>query len=140
MIKELIGASIRDFSRACNLVCIEFVRRDGNKFSFHIQSFFRIVHNSTILVSSEDIYRCRSDCKAEEFEWDVPGKSIFDESLEKLLPFISDLSVVDVKSANCGDLIITFDDDTSLQVFVDTVESEEKYRILGNGESWVVCS
>lgn len=127
---EFIGKKISNISRVCDLVCIEFKSSDQETVSLHIQSFFRFIKNNKVFICSDDMCRCDSQYENEEFEWDVPGKSVYDKSIIKHYDMICDSAVLQINQNSLGDLTIAFENDIALQIFVDTTETEEKYRII----------
>ena len=139
MIQSLIGKSITRINRVCDLVCIQF-GIEPDDISIHIQCFFRFLKDKKIVLCSEDMYRCDSRFSYEAFEWDVPGQSIYDDSLSKNLEALQNGKVVKIHQTDCGDFTIFFDGDIQLQVIIDTVEKEEKYRIFSRCGEIVINS
>ena len=79
LLTQIIGGKINNISRVCDLICIEI---SNNKNTFiHIQSFFRILKNNKVIIYTEDIYRCKKYINSDNFNWDIPGDSIFDEAV-----------------------------------------------------------
>ena len=140
-LNNFLGGRIASLSRACDMVCIGFNLSNSNEIYIHIQSFFRILKDNMIIVSSQDMCRRGSNCKDnEEFNWDVPGQTRYDDSLNEHIGTLIGSVVVDVKQETNGDLVLFFNNDVVLQIFIDTVEIEEKYRIFSDTDGIVVDS
>lgn len=137
---KLRGGKISKISRSCNLISIQVKGKDEEEIFLHIQSFFRILKNRKILVSSDDIYRCGEKCSAENFVWDTPGNSVFDEVLQTYITQICNVKILQVKQEESNDLIITLEDGWMLQILIDTTISEEKYRIFNQKRNIVIYS
>ena len=137
---ELLGSKISQISRVCDLVCMQLTTPKGNKLCLHIQSFFRIIKDRDVIISSEDMYRCASSSNYESFEWDVPGNSIYDQALEKIREDLYNAAIVEYNRNDIGDMSITFENNLILQILVDTTESEEKYRIFNDTDCDIVNS
>jgi len=130
LLSKIINKKISNISRACDLVSIQFDGDGHSDIILNIQCFFRFLKNNKIIISSEDMFKCDDD--QEDFEWDIPGKSIYDKSVNHNKEILFDLKVIDVQKNNVGDLEIKFTDNVLLQIFINTVEAEEKYRIFDN--------
>lgn len=138
LIKSLIQSKIVDISRVCDLICVQFETRDKKEISLHVQSFFRIIRGQQIILTSEDMYRCGKKCDSEVFEWDIPGNSIFDECLCSNKRWIYKERLIKIKRKKCGDLLLTFENNMFMQIFVDTTCVEEKYRIFDDSQDSVI--
>ena len=137
---ELLGSKIFQISRVCDLVSMQLTTQKGNELCLHIQSFFRIIKDRDVIISSEDMYRCASSSNCESFEWDVPGNSIYDQALEKIREDLYNAAIVEYNRNDIGDMSITFENNLILQILVDTTESEEKYRIFNDTDCDIVNS
>lgn len=133
----LIGGRISGISRICDLVCFDF-ECEENEISLHIQSFFRIMQNETVIISSNDIYRCGMNCENGSFEWDIPGNSVIDDSLEKYRQKLFSSKIIQSQIENTGDLVIVFENNIILQIFIDTTVLEEKYRIFDSNNNYEI--
>ena len=129
LIRDLIQSKIIKISRICDLICIEFETREQKEVYLHIQSFFRIIRNKKIILSSEDMYRCGEKCNSEQFEWDIPGNSIFDECLINNKDLYQ-YQLLNVKFTKYGDVRFLFENNIIIQIMIDTTCIEEKYRIF----------
>ena len=139
-VEKIIGGRITDITRVCDLVSLRVFLPSKKVVYIHIQTFFRVLWKDGLIISSEDMYRCAEWGDKEHFKWDVPGNSIFDDSIKKHLDIIKKSHIIGVTKQTAGDLIIFLEDDLSLQLLVNTVESEEKYRIFDNTGSLVFNS
>ena len=140
LFNSLIGGTIVNVDRVCNLITINICTADKKELHLHIQSFFRIIEKDKIILSSEDIYRCGTKTKMDDFEWDVPGQSVFDESMTEINKIIINSVITKVQKEKSGDLIIYADNDICLQAIIDTTEKEEKYRLFNSKEDIIVES
>ena len=136
---HLIGAKISEIHRICNLISFHF--KLGEKFTYlHVQSFFRILQNHKVIISSEDYYRCGKNGDEENFEWDRPGSSIFDDCVKEHLEKLRNAAVTELKESENGDLTINFENAICMQILIDTTETEEMYRIFDDINSTEVVS
>ena len=127
--KSILGGKISNISRVCDLVCIQ-IETCNEVVCIHIQSFFRFLKNGNVVISSNDIYNCSDKFNDEDFEWDVPGKSVFDESLNLYKKDLFNISILKIKRNRAGDLKIIFQHGYVLEILIDTIKNEEKYRIF----------
>ena len=140
ILDKLINCRIAEISRVCDLICIRFISPNKKEISLHVQSFLRFLNGDKILVCSDDMYRCLDGYDSESFEWDVPGKSVYDLSLKNSGVVDANSTVIKCEKNSAGDLKIIFSDGMILQIIVNTVEKEEKYRIFDNTETFVLES
>ena len=133
---KIIEGKIISVSRICNLISIRIKSKSEEFVSLHIQSFFRITNSTRVLVSSEDIYRPNSEHQ-EEFNWDVPGESIFDESINKYKKDLLQAKIQQVLVKITGDIDIFLDNGFIIQIIIDTTISSEKYRIFDEMKEFV---
>ena len=136
----IIGKNIVDINRVCNMLCIEFQSPKGVCVSLHVQSFFRVSQRNKILISSEDMFRCNDEREINDFQWDVPGKSVFDKSIVDYHDLLFNSLVTKVEQNEIGDCFIFFNNDLVFQIFIDTTETEEKYRLFDTFDSLEVYS
>lgn len=140
MINKLIGCKLDGASRILNLASLEFKSKESETMHLHIQCFFRIVNGGTVLVSSEDMYECRSNIDPDDFKWDAPGQSLYDECiLEKCKKLLYSSAIISAEKNSIGDLVIRFENGLELQAFVNsTTDDCEMYRIFDEKEHFVV--
>ena len=130
LINALIQSQIVNISRICDLICVQFETTNRERVFLHIQSFFRIIKGKKIILCSEDMYKCGKKADQKLFEWDIPGDSIFDENLIDKMGLICQCKLLGVRFAKNGDMVLSFDNDMTIQVMMDTTCIEEKYRIF----------
>ena len=140
LLKKIIGGKLGDITRICNLISIRLDFEEQNNVFLHIQSFFRILKDGKVILSSEDMYKCGKNSDDENFVWDTPGKSLFDESIKEHTNDLVGTCIIDCKKIDSGDCIISFEKDIVFQILIDTVEFEEKYRVFDDTEAFVVNS
>ena len=80
------------------------------------------------------MYRCGKDASEDQFNWDEPGKSRFDDAVKDNLDMISKSKITKVEKNNIGDVNIQFENHLELHIIIDTVLSEEKYRVFNDDE------
>ena len=140
-VDKLIGGRITSINRICDLVSICFSLSNANDIYMHIQSFFRVLKDNIIIITSDDMYRRGNDCKDnEEFRWDLPGQSLYDDSVNKYIGTLIGSIVANVRKEANGDLVLFCNNGLELQIFINTVEIEEKYRIFSDTDGIVVDS
>ena len=76
------------------------------------------------------MYRCDKNHDADAFSWDKGGESVYDNAMEIHKNILYESSVIDVSINDIGDFTVVFGNDLMLQVFINTIEKEEKYRII----------
>ena len=137
LLNKIIEGQIVNISRICNLISIQIHSKNGEQLAIHIQSFFRIINKNVVLISSEDIYRPSLKYQDEDFDWDIPGKSIFDETIQKYKTNLLNAKINQVTFSITGDMAIVLDNDYIIQIIVDTTISSEKYRIFDETDEFV---
>ena len=137
---DIVGGKIKKIHRVCDLITMEFETSNQQNVYVHIQSFFRIVKDNRVIISSEDMYRCGKNVDSNQFVWDTPGRSIFDQSLKENFDFIRTLRVIDVIKHPIGDITFCFEKNALIQILINTTEFEEKYRIFDDFETIIVNS
>jgi hypothetical protein len=136
LLDSLINKKISDIGRICDLISVCFNgKSEENRVYLHIQSFFRIIKNNKVIVCSDDMYRCHPDFENEEFEWDAPGKSVYDVSLSNHYDILRDSAIISVIQSPCKDLTIIFENDIEIQIIINSTDSEEKYRIFNDEDT-----
>ena len=137
---KIIDGNISSINRICNMVCIEFTTKVGSQIYFHIQSFFRVKRGQKIIICSEDMYRRGQNSIKENFEWDIPGLSVYDDSVEYYLDLLTSSRITNVTKNDSGDLAISLENDLNMEILVDTTVTEEKYRLFDEAQEFVVES
>ena len=140
IISNLIGGKLVNINRICDLTSIDIMLENGEFVFLHTQCFFRFIMKDKVLASSEDFYKCDKDYDDKNFEWDKPGKSLFDVSIKRLSNILFTPRILSAQKSTNGDLFIAFDNGLLFQVFIDTVENEEKYRLIKGDMHYIVCS
>ena len=135
--EKLVGGKISKICRVCDMISIEIVFERVEPIYIHVQSFLRILDHQKIIVCSEDIYRCSEKHHAQDFCWDIPGQSVFDEVLKEYIDILSSASILNAYMEPPGDLIICCSGDVCIQILINSVTYEEKYRIFNNSREFV---
>ena len=137
---DIVGGKIKKINRVCDLITMEFKTSNQQNIYVHVQSFFRFIKDNRVIISSEDMYRCGKNIDSTQFVWDVPGQSIFDQSLKENFDFIRTLTVIDVIKHPTGDITFCFEKNALIQILINTAEFEENYRIFDDSETIIVSS
>lgn len=140
LLKRLIGGNIADISRICNLLSVQVNACNGKKINLHIQTFFRVLEKGKVIISSEDMYKCGKKCDPEKFNWDIPGESVFDDSLRQHRDKIFHAKILQMRTEYAGDVFLTLENEIYVQFLIDTAESEEKYRVFDDEQCMVISS
>lgn len=69
--------------------------------------------------------------KQNNFKWDVQGNNLFDEKSKLWLNDNSPIFVKEYKLNKFGDLKIIFSNQDSLEVFIDSSDNTECWRLIG---------
>ena len=124
-----------DIGCVLNMIWISF-GNDNNcndKWALHIQSSFRIldIENMKIVVASSDLYWPSSKISDEkDFDWEIQGNNLFDEKIKKWLQNNAELFVDKCDINLWGDLRIVFSNGERLDIFVDSSEYVECWRLF----------
>lgn len=128
--KTMVGGHITSMNRAtCNLICIGIDLPDHTFVRFHIQTLMRIVYKSKVILSSEDMYVCGFEGENNDFQWDKPGDSLFDLTLEQISPLLLKSTISKVCPKKTMDLFVYLENGLCLQVLNYSVRDVERYRI-----------
>lgn len=140
VLEKLITAQIRKINRICDMVSIELITPQQKKFFLHIQSFFRILKNDKVVICASDMYRRSTKLQNESFDWDKPGQTLYDDAIDENIEELCGVQILDIHQSDSGDLRILFSSNFSLEIFVDTIVSEEKFRIFNDDICYEVRS
>lgn len=128
----LVDKKLADIGRAANMVWVCF-EGNGELWNLHIQSSWRIFNKERqeIKLASSDIYQPNSQMKCmEKFDWEVQGENLFDEKSAIWLKENKGLCVNNIGINMWGDLRVFFSNDDVLDVFVNTSEYVECWRLF----------
>ncbi len=136
----LVGTKIADINRNHGDIWIDFVDENGKCYILLMQTLFRLCDDKKILITDTDKYKNNeSENDDDSFEWDVQGANIFDKwiSLNKE-ELLKGLVVQNVKVSEFGDLVISFDKDLILTVYLEVTSETECWRFFekGNDEKY----
>lgn len=145
---QICGEKISYIGRASNMMWIgigdiaEIMNRKGklierSKFALHVQCSWKIVNSQKkeIIVASSDFYFPQStiddkDFYVENFEWDIQGKNLFDKKAKEWFDTRSPINIDSYNINEFGDLQITFSNDERLEIFVDSSDNTEAWRLF----------
>ena len=124
---DIIFQPTKNIFSPTNMYVINFVK--GKKtYSLHIFCFLRIVLNDQILLTSTDECFDKDHKPVTEYNKD---NSLVNYNISNVKKIALDSTVIDVQFLNCGDLIITLSDNTTIEVRPDCLmNSFEYYRIF----------
>ncbi|UNL86947.1 hypothetical protein [Priestia koreensis] len=97
----------------CDLVRIperRVTEREVATYALHVQTAWKLQNDHKILVVTMDVYRPSSIIKEEDFDWEEPGNSLFDEKTVFLLEKLVHAKVVveGIYVSNLEDITILF--------------------------------
>jgi hypothetical protein len=128
--KLLQQTKLIECGRACDLLWFSFLK--GNKgVQLHSQCFARIVFNGEIITTSSEIYHAYNEEEDDDnFEWDRPGKSIYDVKLKNFLQSNLSFNFDRFESKGLGDYTVYFDNGLEIQLFVNNSVDYESWRVF----------
>lgn len=137
MFQQLVDYRINSITRICDMIKIDFSSNE-KELCLHIQSaLFRVVKQDKLLISSNDIYVPSVNYIAKrfkKFKWDVPGNTLFDDCLQKIISKMLGKKVVSV-NYDGQDLIINLEGQERIEIISNTLEKEcEKFRLFVKGD------
>lgn len=151
----LVGLSLRSIGRAAGMLWLQFgnmrevpTRHGGTKtvgdWAIHVQCSWRLCRRGRIVVARRDYFYSPEGDTLDD--WDIPGKSRFDQlakslsvEFESASPFVLAINIDDV-----GGFALVLSHDYRLDVFPDDSghgEYDEHWRLLKpqiDGEHFVV--
>ncbi len=137
-LKMLCGAKIKEIKRTCNLIMLVIVK-DENEINFHSTCFLRIYNSEKILLCSDDLYKRGSKAK-EDFEWDIPDSSLFDDCIEVNGEYFIGISISDI-NISYDKFIIELVNGVIIEAIPDTVDYDdytEAYRLFTRTEDLLI--
>ena len=138
-LKELIGNKFTQTTRSGNMECLKFGFKTNNRnqnigeFGLHIQTEWRIINETEILVGSSDLFEPNSENHPEK-EFDFESGNLRDEKLKNVLR-LNNLIVSEILTDKIGGLNIKFENKTELQIIpTNSINSEynEFWRLIDN--------
>ncbi len=136
----LMDKKVVNIGRIKDIIWIDFKEITDEKnaiWRLDIQATCRIVNaeNKEIILASSDIFQPNDQIRKKEdfncdFDWKVPGNNLFDEKAKKWLEKNNDLHIKESIVNLWGDLRIIFSNGDRLEVYVNTSEYVECWRLL----------
>lgn len=111
----LINTCISDIGRSCDVVWIIF--NGSSEIALHSQCTFRIVSEKSVFLTSIDMYFPRDDIKIDDFVWDIPGQSLFEQRLDLVKQELLGKNVINVEFSKNHDMYITLENGVIFQFF-----------------------
>lgn len=134
--EAILKKKICYIGRAVDMLSIEFKiaseEENGKEtvIALHVQSAWRMVNKKEILFASSDMYEPNSQNSwTENFMWDKKGANLFDERSDRWFKK-SDYIVEKYEIDELGDLALHFSNGDKLEVFVDSSDTSECWRIF----------
>ena len=151
ILEKMVNLKVGDIGRACDLLWlglgedIDYIDYKGrtskkSEYALHLQCPWRIKNaEGRIVVASYDMYEPNSTIEwFEDFDWDIQGNNLYDEKIEIWFKE-KDRFVIAYELQTDLDLIVTFDDGNSLEIFMNKTTDTEYWRFF-NSENHVVVS
>ena len=140
-LKKLVGKSVSDIFYqpvADILANVDmFVVNFGNEIeiSFHIFSFFRVISNNDILLTTTDCfydknYQMLESEQAENERNNLSKDTLLQSNIERVKNILKDAKVINAYATNIGDVIVEFDNLVSMEVIIDALCNQECYRLI----------
>ena len=138
-LNSLIGQPLTCVGRAVDMLTLRF----GEKYSLHIQCYYRLTEQGRTLLARNDVYQpseamwtlwrsmgYEEDYIPEDFHSDELGANRLDEALERLNTDLDGLTVRTAMLNQLGDLTMVFTCGATLTVMADTSGGEECWRLI----------
>ena len=109
--------------------------RTVSAYALHLQCPWRIVEEKSIIIASYDIYQPASQMLGKkDFDWDVHGNNLFDEKADEIHRRLKTeiITVNSVLADQYGGIKLDFDNGLVLEVFINSCEQKENWRMLDN--------
>lgn len=133
-LQVLVGTKVTDVKRKYGDVWIDFTDEHRKGYTLLMQTLFRMCDKEKILITDTDKYKNPDSESDDLFEWHVQGANLFDKwvaaNKDKLL---KGLLVKEVNVTKYGDLVITFDQNITLTVYVEVTNDTECWRFFEEG-------
>ncbi len=123
-IDDLVDMKVIKIYRFLDMLCIQF-SNGIDKYALHIQSSWKIVDTNRKIIIAAHI-----DVFSEISQPDEKKETIFDKKMYEQRPIIENLKVIACNMNSVGDLKIDFSNGYVLEIFIDTSQEEECWRIL----------
>lgn len=137
--KILISCKLIDIKRTLNLVMIEFDDYYGHKVSLHIQCLLRIFEKGKLIVSSNDIYVKKYNSNKVQFDWTEPNSSLFDFLISRYYDVLIHRNIKEIQFYR-NDIKIYLTNEIEIQVLIDSVEDDEKYRFFDDKRDLLIVT
>ena len=146
-LKELIGKSLKDIFYqpvAGILAYVDmFVVNFGHEeieMSFHVFSFYRVISNNNILLTSSDCFFDKNFERLTQKKEDRARNNLYkgtllSSNIERVKKLLKNAKVSNAYSTNVGDVIIEFDNSVTMEIFIDAVCDQECYRLINYTEN-----
>ena len=125
IITKIVGLQLSDVKPICEMMVFHF-----EQYSLHSQCLTRIIKNNDILVTTLDYQSWDEECSENNDEW---------FNLDKFKSEITGGKVLDIKLSPLRDLIITLDNDITIEILIQNSYShyddeQEQYRFFEAAE------
>lgn len=142
-IRNLIGYSLVNIHRVCDLVCFDFENSEvgAPTYALHAETLVRIIIEGKIIACSYDMFTPSPHCIDELFKFDETD-SLFDFQIQQNLDALLGQSITNVTVLAYGDLSIDLERNTTISVSVTSSDSDpEMWRLLSLDETpSLICS
>ena len=148
---RLLNKSFHSMHRHMDMLCLNFgndlrqIVSIGERilsdrvypaYSLHLQTQWRFIHNSNILMGSRDIYTPYSSIvDATKWDYSISNRSdeessVFDVICKKLSKNLLGHYVTQCEQSTFGDIRITFSNGYVLEVFIPASQQDEEWRLI----------
>ena len=142
---SLLGKKFSYISRASDMLCLfigdSYIFSSRGKdiavteFAIHFQTQWRFIGDKSIILGSRDIYEPYSHAVAENWEYDIIGRSdeessVFDVKARDVNRAMRDAAVTDVAVSDYGDVSIGFSNGVTFQSFIPASNKGEEWRFI----------
>lgn len=148
--KRIIGSKFNNIFRCIDMLCFnlgnDITNDEGDvysEFAFHIQTSWRFVKGSEILLASRDIYLPQDealdngyyDFEEQSTQKEItPTSSIFDVAMHDFGKYFENTVVKSYTVSPLGDLRIDFTNGVYFETFTPSSRKCEEWRFLPPGE------
>lgn len=145
-LKELIGKSVNDifYQPVADILAYVdmFVVNFGHEteISFHIFSFFRVISNNDILLTTSDCFFDKNFERLTPEETDYERDNLYKGTLlhsniKHVKSILKGARVSNAYATDVGDVIIEFDNSVIMEISIDALCNQECYRLITYSEN-----
>lgn len=137
----ILNKQVSNIGRAGNMLWLQITNEEkdskeacgDNSLLLHVQSAWRVTNRKTktILFAASDMYMPNSLQElSDDFCWDIQGNNLFDEKSIQWINNNSPIIINEYRLNRWGDLLIIFSNGDSMEIFVDSSDDTECWRLF----------